>query len=585
MFWRFGFHTASSIDSILEKETFTLEELLDEDEIIQEIRSHNKKLVDYFSRKENISALIDYIITAPPPGADDKLKTKYPFVASEILSGEIWAICETLVNNPDILDKLLAYLDTDSKLNVRMASYFTKVVTMLLNKRLSEMVEFIKKNKPKFVDRVVHHVGTTAIMELLLKIIAAEDNLLDTEAESFVEWLAGTKMAPQLIDRLAPTLDSDIHENAGQSLVDLISVASNRNPDHIILVQLRSKDVVNRLLDHTLSGVISSQTHGINVLIELLSRQINQNYDSSTQTSPASLPELCQCIYPKLTAFHALLANPPNIRVRTSTGAIEPPLGQGRLKVLEFFVAIVRSQWHPFNLEIIKLNTLGLCFDLFFQYKWNNFLHNLVVLMVTTILEGASEELFMTLFDSVKVIDRILAIVKEAEGDQPPSTLGTKGTPQVRGYMGHIIRLSNELVRAAESNDKLDSMLKDNLPWNTYTDTKLLEFNRIENTALGGASRTGWLEDSDDEDLFDGASIPEMIGGKSDLEAFTRYLVEQNASSDTASVDSSASEAEAAETVKKIANTTGSLDDDDGDEKKEEDKPPVPSPPSSVTGK
>jgi hypothetical protein len=46
MFWRFGFSNASPIDTILEKESFTLEELLDEEELLPECKAHNSKLID-----------------------------------------------------------------------------------------------------------------------------------------------------------------------------------------------------------------------------------------------------------------------------------------------------------------------------------------------------------------------------------------------------------------------------------------------------------------------------------------------------------------------------------------------------------
>lgn len=55
-FWRtFGFHTVSAVETILDKESFTLEELLDEEEILQEVKSQNKKLLDlYPDQGENI---------------------------------------------------------------------------------------------------------------------------------------------------------------------------------------------------------------------------------------------------------------------------------------------------------------------------------------------------------------------------------------------------------------------------------------------------------------------------------------------------------------------------------------------------
>ena len=48
-FWRtFGFQTVSAVETILETESFTLEELLNEEEILQEVKSQNKKLIDLY---------------------------------------------------------------------------------------------------------------------------------------------------------------------------------------------------------------------------------------------------------------------------------------------------------------------------------------------------------------------------------------------------------------------------------------------------------------------------------------------------------------------------------------------------------
>jgi hypothetical protein len=48
-FWKtFGFHTVSAIDTLLEGEDYTLEQLLDEEEILQETKAQNKKLIDLY---------------------------------------------------------------------------------------------------------------------------------------------------------------------------------------------------------------------------------------------------------------------------------------------------------------------------------------------------------------------------------------------------------------------------------------------------------------------------------------------------------------------------------------------------------
>lgn len=53
-----GLNTASPVDSILDKDNFTLEELLDEDELIQECKSLNARLTAFLKKKETVQKLV-----------------------------------------------------------------------------------------------------------------------------------------------------------------------------------------------------------------------------------------------------------------------------------------------------------------------------------------------------------------------------------------------------------------------------------------------------------------------------------------------------------------------------------------------
>jgi len=46
MFWRLGFAQTSPVDQLLETGNFTLEQLLEEPDIIQECKQLNKKLIE-----------------------------------------------------------------------------------------------------------------------------------------------------------------------------------------------------------------------------------------------------------------------------------------------------------------------------------------------------------------------------------------------------------------------------------------------------------------------------------------------------------------------------------------------------------
>src|SRR5947207_4334124 len=76
MFWRFGFHACSAIDTLLDKPDVTLEEILSEDDLLQECKAHNTKLIEYLRDPNILSKLLNYIIADEQ--VDDKAKFKYP---------------------------------------------------------------------------------------------------------------------------------------------------------------------------------------------------------------------------------------------------------------------------------------------------------------------------------------------------------------------------------------------------------------------------------------------------------------------------------------------------------------------------
>lgn len=58
---RFGFHNASNIDNLLDKEDVSLEALLDEDDLLQECKAQNTRLVDYFQQADVLQRLLAYV--------------------------------------------------------------------------------------------------------------------------------------------------------------------------------------------------------------------------------------------------------------------------------------------------------------------------------------------------------------------------------------------------------------------------------------------------------------------------------------------------------------------------------------------
>uniref|UniRef100_A0A8C9PA81 Serine/threonine-protein phosphatase 6 regulatory subunit 3 n=1 Tax=Spermophilus dauricus TaxID=99837 RepID=A0A8C9PA81_SPEDA len=144
MFWKFDLHSSSHIDTLLEREDVTLKELMDEEDVLQECKAQNRKLIEFLLKAE---CLEDLLLTSDVSQMNDRL-------------GE----------DESLLMKLYSFLLNDSPLNPLLASFFSKVLSILISRKPEQIVDFLKK-KRDFVDLIIKHIGTSAIMDLLLRLL------------------------------------------------------------------------------------------------------------------------------------------------------------------------------------------------------------------------------------------------------------------------------------------------------------------------------------------------------------------------------------------------------------------------------
>jgi SIT4-associating protein SAP185/190 len=206
-----GYANVSTIDTILDKADVTLEELLDESDLIQELKQHNTKLIEYLREEKILERLLEYVV-APKLAASatnelepdteeksdsdngkgkeasssrsrdsegddedekEKKRNRYAYVSAEILSSDNWSICEALMENQPLLRKFWDFLKLPPPLDPLQASYFTKVNEALLDKKTEEMLELFK-SLDGAVKNMLQHVDSPMVMDLLLKIISLE---------------------------------------------------------------------------------------------------------------------------------------------------------------------------------------------------------------------------------------------------------------------------------------------------------------------------------------------------------------------------------------------------------------------------
>ncbi|KAL0765732.1 hypothetical protein CaCOL14_011956 [Colletotrichum acutatum] len=405
MFWRFGgYANISTIDTILEKPEFTVEDLLDESDLIQELKQHNTKLIEYLREDNVLKTLLEYVVApklepvaTPEPDEpaeeikgkgrllpfsrprassratdtdneeeeQEKKRNRYAYVAAEVLSSDTWSIYEAMMENQDLVREFWQFLKRPTPLDPLQASYFTKVNEALFDKKTEEMV-ILLKSLPEAVPDLLRHVECPMIMDLLLKIIALDR----TEGgQGVVEWLYGQDVVPTLLSCLSPEHSWVVQTAAGDFIKAIITISANASQNEQQCIgpneltrQLVSQPCVEQLIKYMLGGG-NPLTVGVGIIIEVI-RKNNSDYDPDVGTEANSVPSSRDPIYLgtllRLFAQHIpdfvnLIMNTPVQKgpLESTFGEKIEPLGFDRFKTCELMAELL----HCSNMGL--LNEVG----------------------------------------------------------------------------------------------------------------------------------------------------------------------------------------------------------------------------------
>lgn len=542
MFWKFGFHAQSAIDNILDRETFTLEELLDEDDILQETKSNNKRLVDFLSQPETLHRLLEYCTLPPDPELNERQQYKYPSLASEILSSEVWAINDSLSSNLALLDILFKFLDNPAPLNPLLASFFAKVACMLLGKKSIETIQYLRSH-PSILEKLLTHLGTSAIKDLLIRVCAPVDY---QEKEVTVAWLQEEKFISRLVSRFSKDYDDNVLDNASGALIEIIQACHDPNfaaPPTEIIEELQEQEHITTLVNFLLESPSTSALPILSLFLSLIDhkRETPQVVEEGRPGSPASMdqafmdqqsplhPEkVVPYFIPHLKDFQALLEtkNSTATPLPLTSGRLEPPLGAVRLKVVRFFSALFRSNIPEVHKELANLHVLRTIIDLFFAYPWNNFLHLLVQDIIDAIFsknaaDNERSPLLVSLFKDCDLLERIIEIFKTNHLSE-----NLQLNPSRQGFMGHITYIANMISESFKEDNT--TLLGEALVarWTQFAETDLAAINSANKQTLGGPKPTA-AEESDEEEIFDNRIDDDDDENNPAEIAFNRYLNNQ----------------------------------------------------------
>ncbi|XP_034619126.1 serine/threonine-protein phosphatase 6 regulatory subunit 2 isoform X2 [Trachemys scripta elegans] len=568
MFWKFDLNTTSHVDKLLDKEDVTLHELMDEDDILQECKAQNRKLLDFICQQHCMEELVSLITHEPPVDMDEKVRFKYPNTACELLTSDVPQINDKLGGDETLLNILYDFLHHEPPLNPLLASFFSKTIGNLIARKTEQVIGFLR-DKDQFISLVLKHIDTSAMMDLLLRLISCVEPA--PLRQEVLNWLNEAKVIQRLVELIHSSQDEDRQSNASQTLCDIIRLSRDQGnqlqeisePDPL-LTALESQECVEQLLKNMFDGDQTENciVNGTQILLTLLETRrsgvegLMDSFSQGFERSYTVNSSILHGIEPRLKDFHQLLLNPPKkMSILTTIGVLEEPLGNARLHGARLIAALLHTNTPSINYELCRLNTMDLLLDLFFKYTWNNFLHFQVELCIAAILshsvhEGKSatndlenkeevlngnvttedlktpdlspENIMVThLFQKCCLLQRILDAWEVNDKIQAEGGMR-------RGNMGHLTRIANAVVQNMEKGPmqtQISEFIKE-LPedcrgrWESFVEETLRETNRKNTVDL--VSTHHLHSSSEDEDIE--SAFPNELSLQ---QAFSEYQIQQ----------------------------------------------------------
>uniref|UniRef100_A0A673YAH4 Protein phosphatase 6, regulatory subunit 2a n=1 Tax=Salmo trutta TaxID=8032 RepID=A0A673YAH4_SALTR len=371
MFWKFDLHTTSHIDQLLDREDVTLRELMEEDDVLQECKAQNRRLLLFLSQDHCMTELVNLITTEPPADLEEKSRFKFPNIACELLTSDVSLINDKLGGDESLLETLYHFLEQDPPLNPLLASFFSKTIGNLIARKTEQVISFLRK-KDGFIDLVLKHIDASAMMDLLLRLISCVEPA--PLRQEVLNWLSEEKLIQRLTELIHTGKDEERQSNASQTLCDIIRLSrdqANQMQENVeadpLLAVLESQESVAGLLKTMFEGERSeaSIVNGTQVLLTLLETRrsglegLMDLYSQGYERSYTVNSSILHAIEPHLKDFQQLLLNPPKkSAILTTVGLLEEPLGNARLHVARLVAALLQTSAPSVCQELCKLTTM-----------------------------------------------------------------------------------------------------------------------------------------------------------------------------------------------------------------------------------
>ncbi|KAJ3432290.1 serine/threonine-protein phosphatase 6 regulatory subunit [Anaeramoeba flamelloides] len=484
------FTNQSKIDSILSKEKPTLEELLNEDDLLQECRYGNKKLLKFLTNTKNLKKLLIYLLVDPKTTNENqeisKLKLlKFPYLVNEIICLELTEVVESITENEDLMIQIFEFLKQPKPLNTVYSGYFAQMIGTNLRLKYLETITFLMKHD-YFIEKLLENISISGVCDVMIHILVfCEENVYYQET---IKWLTKIEIMKRIFSLLDQKNDEDTIDNSTKCLLEVIANSTHEIGELTLVACIETETFSKKILEIALSKESSNflREKAILVILEILiyigeneriylhtnnqneeqqlikneknieknnknnnDNDYNEDYDqqsvSEYELEQYMTHPLLVVIVENFSELIELLQTALFPKTKFHLGSIKyEPFGQLRIKIVSLFHIFTHLQFVPLQELLCKNKIFSLMLDLLFKYPWNNFLHNQIRDMFCISLE--TEIFCYHLLEETDFLNRLLKeFTKFKESEENNSLIG---------YISHLFNIANKIVELSDEDEK-----------------------------------------------------------------------------------------------------------------------------------
>jgi len=529
------FTDSSQLQELLQNPSTTLEDVLDQENIVQELKESNPDLISFLVQSKAFDILVSYSYQISPDSIknseqstkDSKL-TKFPYVASEILSSgnaqivkrfleydstEDTETTQTTVSeiqdNPSeqskehplahqLFIKFLTFLDSPAPIDFTLAGYFCKVLKSVFQVEGKTVAEILFNPDQNYVKKMIPHLYCDSIQDLLLAIVKLDASFFKTSPLD--HYLSErTVLIEQMIETIfEKSIDND--DIASERLVNCSCILTSVlcgyscfSGGKKIISPLLNSDffykIIEGLLNHSLIKPLMP-------LVQQLCTHYKDIYSSKDKLPLLDLIRYTECVVkpkiPDTEPFVIAVRDTidkivASIKLEKHATNIQPTQNQEnpndlnpnqrRVSLCEIMLNFLKLQNSLIDAKIIENEGLTVLLDMFIKNPWNSILHNGLTKLFTFIIEHGSSVLKENLMEQAKIID---FIIKESAEPEIQVYLKT-GNKTKKSYIAHLNVLSNLIDGINDST--INNFCENHEGWQTFK-TEILKPENDKNKGI-----------------------------------------------------------------------------------------------------